>query len=55
MNKKLGTKEQVKRGLLPIADAMNLVDPESKTYGWLKRRAAQVLTKAFGSAKGGAK
>lgn len=39
--KQLGTKEQVKRGLLPVADAMKLVDPESKTYGWLKRRLAK--------------
>jgi hypothetical protein len=35
---KLGTKEQVKRGLLSVADAMNRVDPKTKTYGWLKRR-----------------
>lgn len=35
---KLGIKEQVKRGLLSIADAMNRVDPKTKTYGWLKRR-----------------
>jgi hypothetical protein len=37
-NMKLGIKEQVKRGLLSIADAMNRVDPKTKTYGWLKRR-----------------
>lgn len=38
--KQLGIKEQVKRGLLSIADAMNRVDPKAKTYGWLRRRLA---------------
>jgi hypothetical protein len=38
MKDKLGTKEQVKRGVLSVADAMKLVAPESKTYGWLTRR-----------------
>lgn len=44
---KVGVKVQVKRGLLSIADAMNRVSPESKTYGWLLRRLE--------SKKGGAK
>lgn len=38
-NKPIGIKEQVKRGVLPIADAMNRVSPQSKTYGWLLRRS----------------
>lgn len=37
----MGIKEQVKKGTLAIADAMNRLDPDSKTYGWLKRRLAR--------------
>ncbi len=44
---KIGIRQQVKRGLLSIADAMNVVSPQSKTYGWLQRRLA--------ATKGGAK
>jgi hypothetical protein len=36
------TKEQVKRGDMTIAIALNLVDPGSKTYGWLVRRSARL-------------
>lgn len=33
------TKEQVKQNKLTIAEALNLVSPDSKTYGWLLRRS----------------
>ena len=32
------TKERVKKGELTAHEAMYLVSPDCKTYGWLKRR-----------------
>ena len=41
----------VKQGKLAIADAMNRVDPECKTYGWLKRRLARLQAEKKGADK----
>jgi len=46
--KQPGIKEQVKLGLLSIADAMSRVDPKTKTHGWLFRRAKLTPTTATG-------
>jgi hypothetical protein len=37
--KHVSTKQLVKTDAITIAEAMNRVPPDSKTYGWLKRRS----------------
>lgn len=40
----MGIKEKVKKGLLSVAEAQNLVAPDSHTYGWCERRARKPVT-----------
>jgi uncharacterized HAD superfamily protein len=37
----MGLKEQVKQGKIAVAEAIVRVSESSKTYSWLKRRAAR--------------
>jgi hypothetical protein len=38
----MGIKENVKKGAITIADAMNRVAPDSNTHAWLTRRLGRL-------------